>query len=133
MKATAQKARKELAETGQTAAQQLKAVLVMLPELGDLKKEADRMKSEIALARTLRSNDVVQWGQVPKEAIQRLVLCLIMWSKREGHNVLVCAPPQVVRNTNGITPYHKVPLTDLLFWVMAGLLTEEERKVLAGG
>ena len=102
--------------------------MVILPELGDLQRDTDRMKAEVA--RALTSNDLEEWGKVPMEGIQRMVLGLIRWSRCGGNNVLVAPPAQVVRNSRTLTLYSKVSLTDLLLWVMAGLLTESEIRAL---
>jgi len=95
-------------------------------ELGDLKREAETLENELALARAFATNDIAQWRQLPRQAVQRLVLGLIKWTSRESNNVMVAPPSRICQNSYFIMPSHRVNLNDLALWVMAGLVTQEE-------
>ncbi len=99
-----------------------------------LGKQASVLEAELALARALRSTDPELWKGVPRQEIRDFLAGIIVWSQLDvKNNPFLPSPPQSV--SSSVYSYSKwsIQLKDALYWSLSGLLTEEERNVLAGG
>ena len=122
---------KEMERTGRTARQHLDDLLAELKEHDELRRAAEGMQEELALARAFMSRDQNEWNNMPEWVVQRLVLGLILWSRGEGRNILVSPPEPVRIRYSWLMPRRMVTMIDLLMWVLVGMQTKEGRQSFA--
>jgi len=92
--------------------------LPILTELGGL----------IGDAQLLRAGPE-SWKQLPRELVQHLLMVALRWAEVEGHDLQVPLPAKLQRGS--LLPSRtRLRLSELLLWVLTGLITEEERKAI---
>jgi hypothetical protein len=124
---------REMDETGRLARQHLDGLLTKLKEYGELQHAAETLKQELALAQAFKSLEPSEWERVPRWAIQRMMLGLVLWSKGAGRNRMVTPPEAVRQRSRSLMSWQQVSLVDITLWALAGVATEEEMRALVGG
>ncbi|MFC1924551.1 hypothetical protein ACFLXA_04235 [Chloroflexota bacterium] len=119
-------------EVGQKACQHLATLLARAKEYGELERQAAQLQQQLALARAFMSREREHWAEVSRPMVQQLVYGLIWWALSGDHNRRVVAPSFVVERVPGIR-WIEISLVDLMFWTMAGVMTEEEQKLSDSG
>ena len=130
--ATRDVALQEMEKLSQQARQHLATLLAKAQEYGELQRQAATLEGELALARAFTSDEADYWAQVPRRAIQQLMVGLVLWARSGDHNQQVIPPDMVCQRTL-LTRWHRVSLKDLLLWVCTAVLSEQEQKALASG
>jgi hypothetical protein len=68
---------------------------------------------------------------MPREVILHILCGALKWAQA-AHNDADVQVPEFVRRSTLISSYVRVRMSHLLFWALAGLMTEEERKMVTG-
>lgn len=87
-------------------------------------KQAAELGEWIATAKYLQSGNIEDWKSLPREVIQHVLIGAIKWTEGEGRNISVQAPG-VVTQANSLLGYMRLSLSQVLFWSLAGVLTDE--------
>ena len=87
------------------------------------------MEEYLTIARAFRGRDPKHWAEVPQSVVQQLLMGLTLWAVSGDHTRQVAVPEMVSRRVPAVR-FCKLSLVDLLTWMLAGILTEEERKLL---
>ena len=123
----------EMERTANQAREHLEGLLATLKDYSELQQAADTLKGDLALARAFKSLDPVEWGKVPRDVIQRMILGVILWSGAGGRSKMIAPPEAVRQRTRSLTQWNLVSLTDLMVWALSGVANEQELRALAGG
>ena len=120
------RALKEVKAAENQARKHIDAMLDDAVAFGDLKKEAADLGELINSARDLRSGDLEKWRYLPREVIQHTLTGSIRWAESDGRDVMVQAPG-VVTQANSLLGYMHLSLRQVLFWALAGVLTDDQK------
>jgi len=115
---------------GQAALGNLEEMMKVVRDYDDLKRRSEALGEDMKVARAFRSVDAREWEQIPGWAIHRILMGLILWSKSANGDRVVSPPEPVRQRANSLSHWTKVSTTDLLFWVLSGTFTEQERKAI---
>ena len=86
----------------------------------------------IQVARVLPSGDLDSWQTVPRDVIQQLLIGATIWAQHENRDVEL-SPPEALQRGGLLSRYTRLPLSNILFWALTGVFTEEERQALISG
>ncbi|MFC2000149.1 hypothetical protein ACFLXE_05270 [Chloroflexota bacterium] len=109
--------------------QHLSILLTKAQEYGELEKQAAQLHDELIVARAFISREREDWVQVPPHIVQQLITGLIWWAGSGDNNRQVAAPSFICERIPAVR-LAKVSLMELLVWMLSGILTEEQRKVM---
>ncbi len=122
------KALKQVKAAEEQARQHVDSLVRDATNYSYLKKEAEELGGLIGDAQLLRAGPE-SWKQLPRELVQHLLMVALSWAEVEGHDLQVALPAKLQRGS--LLPSRtRLRLSELLLWVLTGLITEEERKAI---